>query len=77
MPDEACRLAQAESNIENLCEKFDRHQEEEVAHLKRIWDSIEEIKIYQRNQQGFVRGVIFTVTAIVGGVGFLFDYFQK
>lgn len=74
MPDETCRLAQAEANIKNLCEKYEDHCEAEERHLKRIWDSIEDLKELQRNQQGFVRGVVFTISAVAGTVGVIVHY---
>lgn len=67
MPDLECRVARLESRLDSM-------EKDTFIKLEEIKDAIEDLKVYQRNQQGFVRGVVFTVSAIVGGIGLAFNW---
>jgi hypothetical protein len=75
MPDEACRLAQAEANIQNICRKFDAHALQEHEQLEEIRDAISKIQTSIESNKGFVRGVAFTISAVAGVVGWAFHQF--
>lgn len=88
MPDEACRLAKCEQNIENLSEKLEEHFQDEEKFMYSLKQDLERsqselrndiraLMEAQKNQQGFVRGVAFTVSALVGGVGIFFNWWYK
>ncbi len=53
MPDEKCRLAKAENEINNINDKLDE-----------IIDSIKSMKEEQTRYKGFIGGVVFTVGAL-------------
>lgn len=53
MPDEKCRLAKAENEINNINDKLDE-----------IIDSIKSMKDEQARYKGFIGGVVFTVGAL-------------
>lgn len=69
MPDHACRLAQAETEIKNIHTKFDAHAQHEHQQLEEIKDSIREIQQTIETNKGFIRGVSFTITALAGAIG--------
>lgn len=77
MPDEACRLAHAEANLENLCERFEIHAKHESEQFEEIRASLNGIHQQLENNKGFIRGIIFTVSALVTGIGLIFNYFHK
>jgi hypothetical protein len=64
MSDIYCRVAKIEQRQE--------HQTENIEDIKKI---LEEVRDIQKNQQGFVRGVAFAVTALISLGGFVFNYF--
>ena len=66
MPDEKCRLAKLE-------ERADTH-DEQVACMKA---DLAYIRTALENQRGFVRGIAFTITAIVSGIGIVINYWNK
>lgn len=66
MPDYNCRLSKLEQAVENYEEKFTT-----------ISERLIEIKTTLDSQQGFVRGIVFTVTAITGGIGLALNYWGK
>ena len=53
MPDDKCRLAKAENEINNINDKLDE-----------IIDSIKSMKEEQTRYKGFIGGVVFTVGAL-------------
>lgn len=53
MPDEKCRLAKAENEINNINDKLDE-----------IIESIKSMKEEQTRYKGFIGGVVFTVGAL-------------
>lgn len=66
MPDENCRLSKLEERADN--------QEQQAIEIK---NDVKEIKTMIENQKGFIRGVAFTITAIVSGVGLFINYWNK
>ena len=66
MPDEKCRLAKLEERADA--------QEEQVASMK---SDLAYIRRTLESQKGFVRGVAFTITAIVSGIGLAINYWNK
>lgn len=66
MPDEMCRLAKLEERADSNDEQF--------AELK---SDVKDIKFMIESQKGFVRGVAFTITAIVSGIGLVINYWEK
>lgn len=77
MPDALCRLAKVEERIEVLMVFMQRHCDEEANNKKEVLAAIQEVKDYQKNQVGFIRGVVFTVSAIIGVIGLIFTYWVK
>lgn len=69
MPDYACRLAQAETEIKNICARFEAHADHETEQLDEIKESIRNIQQTIEANKGFVRGVTFTITALAGAIG--------
>mgnify|MGYP003339525887 FL=1 len=66
MPDEKCRLAKLEERADA--------QEEQVASMR---NDLSYIRTTLDNQRGFVRGIAFTITAIVSGIGLFINYWNK
>ena len=66
MPDEKCRLAKLE-------ERADAHDEQVVS----MKADLVYIRTALENQKGFVRGIAFTITAIVSGIGLFINYWNK
>lgn len=66
MPDENCRLSKLEERADN--------QEQQAIEIK---NDVKEIKTMIENQKGFIRGVAFTITAIVSGIGLFINYWNK
>ena len=66
MPDERCRIAKLEERADSNDEQF--------AELK---SDVKDIKFMIESQKGFVRGVAFTITAIVSGIGLVINYWGK
>lgn len=63
MPDINCRVARIEQQQET--------QSQDIGDIKQL---LEEVRDTQKSQQGFVRGMVFTVTAIISAAGFLFNH---
>ena len=66
MPDEKCRLAKLEERADNHDHQF-----------QVLWSDVKFIKSAVENQKGFVRGIAFTITAIVSGIGLVINYWNK
>ena len=66
MPDEQCRLAKLEERADA--------QEEQVTSMR---NDLSYIRTTLDNQRGFVRGIAFTITAIVSGIGLAINYWNK
>jgi hypothetical protein len=66
MSDIYCRVAKIEQRQETLTEN--------IEDIKKI---LEEVRDIQKNQQGFVRGVAFAVTALISLGGFVFNHFYE
>ena len=63
MPDINCRVARIEQQQEN--------QSQDIGDIKQL---LEEVRDTQKGQQGFVRGMAFTITAIVSAAGFFINH---
>jgi hypothetical protein len=63
MPDINCRVARIEQQQEN--------QSQDIGDIKQL---LEEVRDTQKGQQGFVRGMAFTITAIVSVAGFFINH---
>lgn len=63
MPDINCRVARIEQQQEN--------QSQDIGDIKQL---LEEVRDTQKSQQGFVRGMVFTVTAIISAAGFFINH---
>lgn len=63
MPDINCRVARIEQQQEN--------QSQDISDIKQL---LEEVRDTQKSQQGFVRGMVFTVTAIISAAGFFINH---
>lgn len=63
MPDLNCRVAKIEQQQETQTESIDD--------IKKL---LEEVRDTQKSQQGFVRGMVFAITAIVSAGGFIFNH---
>lgn len=66
MPDEQCRLAKLEERADSHDDQFDS-----------LRCDVRDIKTILENQKGFVRGIAFTITAIVSGIGLVINYWNK
>ena len=64
MPDIGCRVAKIEQRQES--------QSKDITDIKQI---LEEVRDTQRDQKGFVRGVVFAITAILSAGGFFINHF--
>ena len=62
MPDINCRVARIEQQQDD--------QSQDIVDIKKL---LEEVRDTQKSQQGFVRGVAFSVTAIISAVGFFIN----
>jgi len=60
MPDDSCRLAKVEQQIETLEKDFNDLNEK----LDKIIKAIEEMKTEQSRYKGFLGGVVFTIGAL-------------
>ena len=63
MPDINCRVARIEQQQEN--------QSQDIGDIKQL---LEEVRDTQKSQQGFVRGMVFAVTAIISAAGFFINH---
>ena len=63
MPDINCRVARIEQQQET--------QSQDIGDIKQL---LEEVRDTQKGQQGFVRGMAFTITAIVSVAGFFINH---
>lgn len=63
MPDLNCRVA-----------KIEQQQESQTESIEDIKKMLEEVRDTQKGQQGFVRGMAFTITAIVSATGFFINH---
>jgi len=63
MPDINCRVARIEQQQET--------QSQDIGDIKQL---LEEVRDTQKGQQGFVRGMAFTITAIVSAAGFFINH---
>ena len=63
MPDINCRVARIEQQQET--------QSQDIGDIKQL---LEEVRDTQKSQQGFVRGMVFTVTAIISAAGFFINH---
>ena len=63
MPDMNCRVA-----------KIEQQQETQTESIEDIKKMLEEVRDAQKSQQGFVRGMVFTVTAVVSAAGFFVNH---
>lgn len=63
MPDINCRVARIEQQQET--------QSQDIGDIKQL---LEEVRDTQKGQQGFVRGMVFAVTAIVSVAGFFINH---
>ncbi len=60
MPDDSCRLAKVEQQIETLEKDFNDLNEK----LDKIIKAIEEMKTEQSRYKGFLGGIVFTIGAL-------------
>ena len=73
--DDKLRLATVENDIKHLAERIDMYVKREHDQLDDIRESIKEIKTQLDNNKGFIRGIVYAVTAIIGGAGLVEHYF--
>lgn len=75
MPDIDCRVAKLEQKMENYDHILQNHLVEEEKATVKLFDKLDVIEESLAKQKGFIGGVTFTISAIVGAIGLAISFF--